>query len=323
MENLGSIAITSIVTLLVTILGGVIVDFVRKIKPKLTYSVKESIPIDLDGKKIGANIIEVKNPSSKTVKDLVLKISSKGIDIKNSGVKTTEGLEFEVVESTGILEIKIPFLKYKDYVSVTSILEDDKYVPKKPEVTVRSPDAFKLINLNGKDEDKSSGSVDLFFPAVIAAMGVAVTLSSVTRLDIPFLFDDKKPVEIPVSYGARDDQATNLVLASVLSNLPELSEKYVMGGSVYYYNQGPYIYSLARKASSKEDVSRLSDFLVKTIEISPRMSSRSKASIYFFLGKLSTLNGSKVEADKWASKSEKENMEEYQFLSGLFSEKND
>ena len=321
MDSLGSIVITSAITLLVTIVGGVIVDFVRKIKPKITYSVKESIPIELNGKKIGANIIEVRNPSSKTVKNLVLKISAKEIDIKNSGVKTTQGLEFDVIDGTGVIEIKIPFLKYQDYVSVTSILEGDNFVPKKPEVTVRSPDAFKLIELNGRAEDKSTSSMEVLFPAVLAAMTVAVTLSSVTRLGIPFLFEDNKAIEKTISHGARDEQSTNLVIASVLSDLPELSERYIMGGTMYYYNQGPYIYSLAQKASSKEEINKYSRFLEKTIEISPVIAPKSKASIYFFLGKIAKLKGSEAEYKKWASKSEKEDTEEYQFLSVLFKEK--
>lgn len=323
MENLGSIVITSLVTLLVTIIGGVIVDFVKKIKPKLTYSVKESIPIDLDGKKIGANIIEVKNPSSKTVKDLVLKISSKGTSIKNSGVNTTQGLEYEVIENLGVLEIKIPFLKHQDYVSVTTILEAEKYVPQKPEVTVRSPDIFKLIKLNRGAEDKSTSSTALVFPAVIAAMGVAITLSSLTRLDIPFLFENKKTVEQAASFGARHDQATNLVLASTLANLPELSEKYVIGGAVYYYNQGPYVYSLARNSSSKEDINRYSDFLIETIKISPYISPRSKSSIYFFLGKIAVLSGDKTESEDWMLKSKNESFEEFTFLSTHFDMVND
>ena len=164
MENVGTIAITAVVTLVVTIVAGIALEFFKKIKPKLKYSVKESIPIDLDDKKIGANVVELSNPSSKAVKDIVLKIRARGVDIRNGGVKTTTGLDYEVAELDGVLEIKIPFLKYKDSLSITTILEDRFSIPNKPEITIRSPDNFKTI-----EESGSSDSRNGFWKCVVIA----------------------------------------------------------------------------------------------------------------------------------------------------------
>ena len=193
MENIGTIAL---ITLLVTVLAGLAVEFIKRIKPKIKYSIKESIPIILDEKKVGANVIEISNPSSKSVKDIVLKIKAIGVDIRNGGVKTTTGLDYDVIENEDSLEIKIPFLKFKDYLSITTILEDRYRIPSKPDVTVRSPDNFTLTEESGGYDKKFSFIKDFAFaPAIVASTVVAATLF----LDIS---------------NVRTEQGTNLALAA-------------------------------------------------------------------------------------------------------------
>lgn len=301
MENIGSIAITAFVTLLVTVLAGVLLEYFKRVQPKLKYSIKESIPIDLDDKKVGANIIEISNPSTKTVKDIVLKLRAIGSEIKNGGVKTVTGMDYELTEGNGTLEIKIPFLKFKDYLSITSILEGKYSIPNKPEVTVRSPDNFKLIEEGEKEgKDYISMTSGIFVPAVMAA--VAVSLALTTNI-----------------MSSRSEQGVNLSIAAAVIGLPEVAQYYISNDKIYYYNQGPFIYSIAKSETDKAKIAKYGDFLEKTLMIAPRMTSQSEAALQFFIGKIRSLEGNESLANDWFNKSEKSNKSEYSQLVEYFS----
>ena len=304
MENIGTIIVTLIITLVGAVLAGLAVEFFKKIKPKLKYSVKESIPIKLDEKQIGANVIEISNPSSKSVKDIVLKIRASGVDVINSGIKTTKGLDYEIDESEGSLQVKLPFLKSKDYLSITTILEGKYSIPSKPDVTIRSPDNFKLIE-ETEDSDRKKDFIIGFAipPAIVAAIVVGFTLTVGVN---------------PFSIKVRTEQGANLALSAALVGLPSLAEQYVSNDKIHYYNQGPYVYSLAKGSNDIEKVKLYGDFLVKTIEVTGHMASRSKSALHFFIAKIRILQGEKKEADSWFAMSKEENEDEYLVLKDFF-----
>lgn len=268
--DIQTIVITTITTLVVTIIAGIAVEYFKKIKPKLEYSIKEAIPIELDGKIIGANVVQIENPSSNPVKEIVLKIKSEGVSIKNGGVKSTTGLDYSVIEDGDTLQITIPFLKYKDYLSITSIVEGRYSIPKNPNVTVRSPDSYTLINTkDAKDGSRgflsSISQSRVLVPATIAAATVSFSLGFGGGAS---------------HFGVRSDQGTNLAIAAAVAGLPQLAHDYKSNSGIYYYNQGPYIYSIAKASKSKEEVAKLKLFLVETTKISEKMSEESRASIF-------------------------------------------
>jgi hypothetical protein len=302
MGNIGTIALTAIITLVVTVLAGLAVEFFKRVKPKLKYSIKESVPIILDGKNIGANVIEISNPSSKSVKDIVLKIRAAGVDLKNGGVKTTTGLDYEVIEGDSNLEVKIPFLKFKDYLSITTILESRYSIPNKPNVTVRSPDTFKLIEEDDNNDGRRSFIKEFkFMPAMVAAFVVSVTLG--------FSFDTP---------GFTKGQGAIMSLSASAIGLPELAAHYVSNDGIYYYNQGPFVYSLAKSSNDPIKVNKYKDFLIKTTEITPFMVSRSKANFYFFIAKICLLQNRSKEAEAWFDKAREEQEDEFKKLEDIF-----
>lgn len=296
-----SIIVTSLITLVITVLAALIVEFLKRIKPKLELSVKESIPIELEkDKKIGANVIFVGNPSSRPVKDIKIRIKAAGKEIRNGGVKSTTGLNYDLTEEGESILIDIPFLKHKDYISITSIIEGRFSIPKAPEVTIRSPDNYKLIN---KNEPTSRPFQLISAPAIISALVVGVTLGFVDN---------------PLSTTPTTDQGGILALSAALVNLPEVASKYTSNTGIYYYNQGPYIYSLAKATTSTEERKKLRLFLIKTMELGGHMVPKSKSALCFFVGKISLLLDEKQEAETWFNKSKDANKSELQYLMSSF-----
>lgn len=300
--DITTITITSVITLIITVLGGLAVEYLRRIKPKIEYSTNEGIAIELDEKTIGASIIEVSNPSSKAVKDIVVKIKSPHASVKNGGIKASPGLEYTAKEEGDTISISIPFLKYKDFVSATIISEGRLLSLSSPEISIRSPDAYKLVHLNERGNEKSiwhRATTSLLGPAAVAASVVGFSLSTQGG---------------SIILNARVDQSANLVLSSAMAGLPEVAANYTTTTGVNYYNQGPYIYALAVKSSSREERIRLRNMLSNVLDISGRINSSSKSALCFFAGKISDLLGEPAEASKWYEQSKSENSSEYKFL---------
>jgi uncharacterized membrane protein len=73
MNNIWTILITSAATLLVTVMGGLVIEYMKRIKPKLLYKITDAVPIEINEKTICANVITLNNPSSKTIKEVSIK----------------------------------------------------------------------------------------------------------------------------------------------------------------------------------------------------------------------------------------------------------
>lgn len=305
MDSFLSIGITALATLLVTIIGGITLDRIKRIKPKIKYSIKGFVPIPVNDLKIGASVIKISNPSSTTVKELVIKIKSSLVDnIRNGGVSATPGLDYELEEHKNDIEIKVPFLKYNDYLSITAISEDRHMNPREPEISIRSPDTFKLLE-EVDNPTKNSSSIDyLIGPAIVAGGVVLIAL---------MLFNANNP---------RNDQGATLAIAASIVGASDLATLYVSNEEVNYYNQAPIAYSLAKVAKDKNEIKRYGDFLEVTMKIKPRMNSASESALCFFTGKIRELEGKKNDANKWFERSQKLNKKEYAELNSFLSEIN-
>ncbi|MGZ5575438.1 MAG: hypothetical protein ACXWEV_01050 [Methylobacter sp.] len=222
-----SIIVTSLITLAVTVVAGLAVEYLKRIKPKLEFSVKESIPIELeDNNKIGANVIYVGNPSSRPIKDINIRIKAAGLEIRNGGIKSTTGLDYDLKEEGESILVGIPFLKHKDYISITSIIEGRYRIPKAPEVTIRSPDNYKLIN---KNEPTFRPLFQLIStPAIISALTVGATLGVVDN---------------PLSLSPRTDQGAVLALSAALAGLPDVASNYTSNSGLLLQSRPLHIFT--------------------------------------------------------------------------------
>lgn len=293
MDNISTIVITSLATLVVTILGGLVIEYFKRIKPKLIYSITDAVPIAFEDKTIGANVTSINNPSSKTIKDISIKIKTSAQKIQDGGIKATEGLDYEVSSDGTLLTILIRFLKSKDELSITTITEGRTFIPKKPELTIRSPEAFKLIDADNIKEAKAYKS--LLTPAAVASVSVGFVLA----------------VGIPSS-SLTSDQCNNLVVAAQIAGIPALAEKYAIHKDVYYYPCAPLAYAYAVDSNNVDERKKYKVFLEKVLETSSgAMASTSECSIHYYLGRIEQLLDNKESAQSHFANAEKANSKHF------------
>lgn len=277
MSSLYTIIFTCAGTLLVTIIGGLIVNKIKNIRPKLIFSIKDAIPISIENMSIGAYLINVTNPSSTTIKDITVSISAGSSEIKNGGIKCTEGIEYTDNQVEGSYVLSIPFLKSKEEISITAVAENKYHIPNKPDVIIRSPQSFKLIEKN--QINKFSIEKFYFVPGIIAALSVAFFL---------FIFLDTPNIS--------PNQSHTLALSAERAGLYGLVEKYATNNDQNYFPQGPLAYSKAMLSRNDEEIYKYEKFIEYILDYSSRIAPKSECSLFFYLGKIELLLNKNDEA---------------------------
>jgi hypothetical protein len=264
----------------VTIMSGLLLDFLRNARPKISYSVKEAVDIDLgDNKHVGAYVVSVLNKSKRVVKELTCHVEAGPAKLRSGGVATSQGLQVDIQESDTCLSFSIPYLKTDERLEMTVVAEG-MYIPRKPEVAIRSPHDIDIVGEGSVRQ--SSVSVRFAIAGIVAALvGLLVQAGVGGRL------------------GKLDqlDQRDNLTFAASVSGLPKLAEIYATAPTdLRYFSQGDLAYALAVAASDRSEIEKYRKLLSVTLEGPATMETMSRAKLYYSKGKIDLLLGDKDNA---------------------------
>ena len=133
---------TAIVTIVISIISGLLVEYFKSLAPRILCSIGSGIPLKNGDRKMYAYSITVSNLSKKIIHELSLNVQGSGSNLKVADAKITKGLKFESSLKDNILDIDIPFLSKGDEFSIKLYSESRK----KPVIVMRSPENFKQID---------------------------------------------------------------------------------------------------------------------------------------------------------------------------------
>lgn len=214
--------IPAIITLIISITSGLLLDYYKNLAPKILGNVQNGIPIEMNSKKLCSYIVTVSNPSNKTIHELTLNIQSSQTNLKSTGATITKGLKFDSSIKDNILEIYIPFLSKGDKFSVTAYVENEYEVHNKPVLIIRSPENFNQI-----DSLKQKGSPLLWFniprninQVILKAVQRIKRIFSNTK-DRKILSKNKKP--------SKNKKAVIITVSIILFMLIGVLEKFYFG----------------------------------------------------------------------------------------------
>lgn len=152
-----NIIVPAIITLVISITSGLMLDYYKNLAPRILCNVRNGIPMEMGSTKKCSYSITVNNSSNKTIHELTLNIQSSQSSLKSTGETITNGLKFDSLLKDNILDVYIPFLSKGDEFSVTVYLENENAV-QNPVITIRSPENFKE-----KDSVEKEGNRSLWF----------------------------------------------------------------------------------------------------------------------------------------------------------------
>jgi len=269
---LTTIIFTALATLVVTILAGLALEYVRNARPRVIYSVKDAVPIGLEDKSVGAYVFSLKNTSKRTVKDVECHLEgSRLTKLRDGGIATPQGMKYTVEERENNLVISIPFLNSSDTLTAT-IIAEGKWVPPRLSAAVRSASDLKIVKTESIENDRRRGLL-----SQISSMSFLAAIASVAAVSL-------------TAYGSFEDTPVDvLTFAAATADLPHLAEIYATSESLHYSSQGDLVCALATSAAQPAEIEKYRKFLSIVLQSASGMLGRSQANLYYCRGKLDLL----------------------------------
>lgn len=206
---------TAIITIVISFISGLLLDYYKNLAPRLLCNVGKGVPVEMNGKKIFAYIVNVINVSNKTIHEITLNIQSLQANLKSTDAKITKGLKFDSSTNDNILDFSIPFLSKGDKFSVTVYVENQHEVHNKPVVVIRSPENFKRIDSAGQN-----GILALLFNIPKSIIQAPLKIMKKSKDVVP----DKKDVFTPMNNSSGKKQAIHKDNREVLYGNKKLSK---------------------------------------------------------------------------------------------------
>lgn len=275
-------------SLIAPVLVGIILSYIKNIKPVIIYQSVDSIPLQSESrnKNKGVYLVEIMNISSKTIKSVSLFVQLEGTEVKIGGIKGSQGLQYSEDVKNSEVEIKIPFFKGNDELMVSIIAESPISLPNKPEIAIRSPQHFKLQLV--RDYVRRKWFINYLLPAIGAIMGI---------LFFNLFFQYSKIHEINP-----EERKEVLIFAANVNGLYDLSNEFLNQKSVKYFDQGDIIYARAKLANNAQDIKKYSNFLKTILEYEKNMLKISRCVITYNIAKVELILNNKSEAREYLKK---------------------
>lgn len=274
-----TIVITALATFLVTVLAGVVLDYIRHARPKISYSVKDAVPIELDGKCIGAYQVSLSNDSKRVVKDVSCHVKAGHARLRDGGISAPQGLQYSATEVDSGMEISIRYLRPGDELQATVIGEGSGFLQRTPDVAIRSPQDINVVTAESRRGILPSFQRGFFTAAVVAAF-VAGGIGAIISPGIAFI----EPKDV-------------FTFSASVAGLPRLAGLYSTSSDLNYYNQGDLAYVLASQSNDPAEIEKYRRMIAVALEIAaPKMMKQSRASLYYSLGKIDLLLSDKNDA---------------------------
>jgi hypothetical protein len=265
-----TILLTALVTLAVTVLAGVALDYIRHVRLKVTYSVKDAVPIELDGKRVGAYLVSLSNACRRVVKDVTCHIQAPPAKLRNGGITASQGLQYSTTDGDQGIQLSIPYLKPGDDLQLTVIAESLIYIPPTPDVAIRSPQDVNVTAIRQEAKPQT------FYKGFLIAAFLAAFVGGV----VGAFFQNANTMMTPKDV---------FTFAASVAGLPHLGDLYATSSDITYYNQGDLAYAWAAASSDPSEIHKYRQLLSVALETAPGMQSASRANLYYSLGKIDLL----------------------------------
>jgi hypothetical protein len=279
--------------LLFLVAGAVIVEairhsfeFVKKITPKIEYSVSSGIPVKVGDMHYGAHELKVQNPSRKKAENVTLHLRSSNNSLKIEVLSKPDGFEYRLTdkEKDGEIELSFPYLKGGERFSVRAQAESKYFFSDSLGVSVSSPNDIEATRIS-----ESQVKDTPIFGAPFAFFGgafVAIAIVFVHTIWVDLNRSNQTATTFQVfQLDTRD------IIISAASNvgLPHIAELYFAAPEPKYYDEGGLAYSLAVASNKPEEIEKYRRLLSLTLETGPSIASESQANLYYSLGRLDLL----------------------------------
>jgi hypothetical protein len=163
----GTILLSGLVTLVVSVAGGMLIFFLQSRQPSLVYSSSETIPFQGESKVIAVYQVAVSNDGKLPVDDIAAYVAVPGASIDQKRVSADPSFSVRDTLENGALRLSIASLNPSETVQVSVLASAQGSLPPRAEVSLRAKGT--------KGHEKSPGSAaSPLFLGFTTALGSAL-----------------------------------------------------------------------------------------------------------------------------------------------------
>jgi hypothetical protein len=261
-----------------TVIVNQIVELLKRVNPRVEYSVRDTVPVHVGDKWVGAYLLRIANRSRKRVEDITFHLRASTAALTPQVTEAPPGLESKLVKSEESVSLNFPYLKRGDEVGVKVFAETPYYLPESLTVSISSPHEFtsKMVPyVSDLELALASGNplkhLSFSIPLLLAVIAVGIAL--VARRGSLFGVDTRDAI----------------VSAASDAGLPRIAELYVTTPEPRYYEVGDIAYSYAVASGQPAEVDKYRRMLRLTLQADSAIVSESQANLFYCLGRLDLL----------------------------------
>lgn len=280
--------LTAISASLVTILVNQLIEYRKRVTPRVEYLASRAIPIKIEGKYYGAYHVTVSNPSTRKVSEVTVHLRAADAKLSVLKLSLSPGLNPEVSSdqvNSGTVQLTLPYLKRDEAAKITVLAESVSYVPETLEIKISSPNE---VEISSGEFQKRRFSWTPMLLGVIGAFLIALAYKAGAYLQA-YIDRDSIASSSTQQVSFRPDVRDIIISAASTAGLPKFAELYSIVQTPRYYEEADLAYSFAAASGKKEEIVKYRALLQFSLQNEPSMAPESQANVLYCMGKVEIL----------------------------------
>lgn len=283
--------LTAVITIVVTVIGGMTLYYLQFSETKLEYSFEKILPFEGQDENLNIYHIKIFNSGDKITEDVVCHISIIPAHIKNYQVSSETPISFSDKLIEDKIELKIKSLNPEEFANISILGTSSNTFPEQPIIKLRANGVNGQLAFLEAKEDKKEPKTFSIIIALIAG------IASILSLSLKGIFGG-------VSSDGKHSDIQNEVIAYLcgLHNIDNQVDRYLsLSRKTSYWSEMDRLTSLGINAGKRLELEKIKLVLLDLLSYAS-MADSSKGIGYYNLGRIEKYFGNNNDSEMYLSK---------------------
>lgn len=300
-SNWKQVVITAIITAIITVGGGFLINYFQTSEPHLSYAIEDATPFEGLFENIAIYNVMLENDGNKIVDDVVCQLSFSSAEIQQSKLNLDPSITHNEIVSGNSYRLELLNLNPKESAAISVLVSSPRQLPSRPDISLRG----KGVTGVEASEDGKNGINWVFM--VISTIAVYVVLSSIlfTRKNrfssklLSFISEDIDESK------HHDDQRQILSYICGINELNSEVERYLnMSSEASYWAESDRFAMLALENPNGEDAEKRKHVLEDLLKYT-KITVKSEGIIHYNIARIAKAQRNEEEANKHLEEAKK------------------
>jgi hypothetical protein len=285
--------LTAIITLVISVGGGMILFNLQFQKPELTYKPEKILPFNSQTQNLSIYHIKFENQGNKLAEEIVGEIELNPAKIKDVNFVSDYPIDLKLSNDSLKIKFSTPSLNPKESFKLSILATSNQSFPDTPIVKLRA----KGI-VGDKIEEDTNGKKELPFEKYLILIASSVTLISLLTRSLI------KSQGIGEKHS--DDQEKVIAFLCGIHNLDKQVDRLLsLPNKASYWSEADRLTAIAINSNTKDNLEKVRDVLTDLLEYA-KISDSSKGIIYYNIARLEKHLLNETASNEFLEKAKKE-----------------